>query len=61
MSAVIDRIDIPFEQPVFFQKPELKKLHDFWKFTEVEWNQYWQESQVKQMILKESLKNILHR
>lgn len=43
----------------FFQKPELKKLHEFWKFTEAEWNKYWIESQTQQAILKESLKIIL--
>lgn len=43
----------------FFQKPELKKLHEYWKFTEAEWNEYWIESETKQMILKESLKTIL--
>lgn len=43
----------------FFQKPELKKLHELWKFTREEWNEYWEESQAKQEILKRSLKNIL--
>lgn len=29
----------------FFQVPELKLVNDFLKFTQEEWNQYWQESQ----------------
>lgn len=43
----------------FFQKPELKKLHEFSNFTKEQWLEYWKESEVQQMILKESLKNIL--
>lgn len=43
----------------FFQKPELKKLHELWNFTKEEWNQYWNESEIQQKVLKESLKTIL--
>ena len=43
----------------FFQKPELKKLHELWNFTKEEWNQYWNESEIQQKLLKESLKTIL--
>lgn len=43
----------------FFQKKELKKLHELWNFTQEEWNQYWEESEMQQKILKESLKIIL--
>ena len=43
----------------FFQKPELKKLHEFWNFTQEEWNKFWTESEIQQKMLQESLNTIL--
>ena len=43
----------------FFQQPELRKLNEFWKFSQSEWEGYWNESLMKQELLKKTLETIL--
>ncbi len=42
----------------FFRKPELERLNYLWNLTEGEWNQYWQDSLLKQEMLPQVLKTI---
>lgn len=43
----------------FFQQPELKKLHEFWKFSQSEWEKYWNESLIVQKTQQKILQSIL--
>lgn len=42
----------------FFQQKELKMLSNLFKMSEQEWNQYWQESLLKQEYMKELMKKL---